>query len=838
MGDGSRGNPMFTPDNFLSNIMSLLPVGVILVDHNCRIIFASALVSKDLGLPDGETPVGSTLSKWIHPHDREKLAEYLCRMKDPDCKHIQHDFRLLQHDQWDLSAADLLHAKTHWAELTFIPWKCDSLVEAGTLITMRDVTVNKQIELRLEQNLEQQAFLSNLLQMMYRPNDLCAALGQVIDLIGIFFHASHVCLVENSPDGQVAEITMQWSANGVKPHNAHLVCMSYREYPSVQKQFESPGLIAITDYQTLPADLARLLAQLDVRSFAAVPIYGKEDLFGFIAFDYVDLPRAWSPEDLDLLRNISRTVSNAVTRYQMEEEERNQWLMAELLRDTATVLNSKLSFHEVLDYTLSNLGRMIPNQAACILLLNSHGTLELAHSRGYDQAVIDYFHKNAQTLQKSVAVDELVQAGEPVLIANVLSDSRLNNLLDFVSIRSIIWAPIRAHGKLLGFLSVTSPISGFFTQEHAARLQAFANQAAVSIENARLYQDAQLRADEMTTLYKIGLTLASGLDLDQVLETLYDQCSEILPHDAFLVALYDDETYMMEVPLYKEEGFTQAIAPRNLRTHPGLVGEVIFGRKTLYLSDVLDKEAVKNHSMYHVGGSTPVRSFVGVPLIARDHVIGVISMQSYQPDFYNDEQIRLLETIANQAAIAIENARIFKRMKQLAITDSLTGLYTRRHFTSLGQMELERALRYGHPLAVLMVDIDFFKQVNDTRGHSVGDQVLQAVAAICRSQLRQSDIIGRYGGEEFAIILPETSPEGAYATAERIRNLVEISPISTLRGEIFITASLGLAVMDERLTSLESLLDCADRAMYTAKRSGRNQVRVYGDNVSLSTVYT
>lgn len=825
---------MFTPDNFLSNIMGSLPVGAILVDHNCQIVFASARVSIDLGLADGETPVGSTLFQWIHPHDRKKIIDYLQKIQELGCKQIQHDFRLLRQDQQDLSEASLLMAKPLWAELTFIPWQGGSQAEPGTLITLRDVTVNKRIELRLEQNLQQQAFLSNLLQMMYRPNDLWAALGQVIDLIGIFFRATHVYLAENSPDGQVAEITMQWSANGAKPHDDHLICMAYREYPSFYKQFETPGLIAVTHHQSPPSDLARLLAHLDVHSFAAVPIYGKDVLFGFIAFDYAELPRAWSPEDLDLLRNISRTVSNAVTRYQMEEEERNQWLMAELLRDTATVLNSKLSFHEVLDYTLSNLARMIPNQAACILLLTSHGTLELAHSRGYDQAVLDYFREKAQNLQKSIDLHDRVQAGEPVLIANVLSDPRLSSLLDLGSIRSIIWAPIRAHGKLLGFLSVTSPIADFFNQEHAARLQAFANQAAVAIENARLYQDAQLRADEMTTLYKIGLTLASGLDLDLVLETLYSQCSEILPHDAFLVALYDDETYVMEVPLYKEEGFTQAIAPRNLRTHPGLVGEVIFGRKTVYLSDALDTELVKNHSMYHVGGSVPVRSFVGVPLIARDHVIGVISMQSYQPDFYDEEQIRLLETIANQAAIAIENARIFKRMKQLAITDSLTGLYTRRHFTSLGQMELERAVRYGHPLAVLMVDIDFFKQVNDTRGHSVGDQVLQAVAATCRSELRQSDIIGRYGGEEFAIILPQTSPEGAYATAERIRSLVELNPISTTRGKIFVTASLGLVVMDDKLTSLELLLDCADRAMYTAKRSGRNQVCVYGDSVSFS----
>jgi diguanylate cyclase (GGDEF)-like protein len=191
------------------------------------------------------------------------------------------------------------------------------------------------------------------------------------------------------------------------------------------------------------------------------------------------------------------------------------------------------------------------------------------------------------------------------------------------------------------------------------------------------------------------------------------------------------------------------------------------------------------------------------------------------------EQVRLLETIANQAALLIDNARIFKEMKLLAITDSMTGLFNRRHFSELGQVEVERAVRYQRGLGVLMVDIDLFKRVNDTLGHRAGDAVLQAVSRMCRAQLRSSDIIGRYGGEEFAIVLPESSEERARAVAERIRASIEATPIDTPNGPAQVTISLGLALLSPTDNDLELLLDSADRAMYEAKQAGRNRVQVY-----------
>jgi diguanylate cyclase (GGDEF)-like protein len=162
----------------------------------------------------------------------------------------------------------------------------------------------------------------------------------------------------------------------------------------------------------------------------------------------------------------------------------------------------------------------------------------------------------------------------------------------------------------------------------------------------------------------------------------------------------------------------------------------------------------------------------------------------------------------------------------MAITDPLTGLHNRRHFFQIAGQEIERSLRYGHPLTAIMIDIDHFKQVNDTCGHIDGDQVLRSLAMCLQQNTRQVDILCRYGGEEFILLLAETGIDQALQTAERIRQQIETMPIIIGGTEIRITASLGLAEM-RYAENLEQLLRHADQAMYAAKRAGRNRIRTY-----------
>jgi diguanylate cyclase (GGDEF)-like protein len=187
-----------------------------------------------------------------------------------------------------------------------------------------------------------------------------------------------------------------------------------------------------------------------------------------------------------------------------------------------------------------------------------------------------------------------------------------------------------------------------------------------------------------------------------------------------------------------------------------------------------------------------------------------------------DKPHRLLFRNLKRNEEALENA--LREVQRLAITDSLTNLYNRRHFSKVGEGEVQRARRYQRPLSAIMLDIDHFKRVNDTYGHTVGDQILQGVAESCRQELRGVDVVGRYGGDEFVILLPENDLATAEQVAERLRKSIAQRQLNNTRGPATVTASLGVATIDGKSPTLETLLSRADQALYSAKQKGRNRV--------------
>jgi len=215
------------------------------------------------------------------------------------------------------------------------------------------------------------------------------------------------------------------------------------------------------------------------------------------------------------------------------------------------------------------------------------------------------------------------------------------------------------------------------------------------------------------------------------------------------------------------------------------------------------------------------------PLSYAGKAFGVLTAINQVGDAeFGRHDLILHEAMANQAAIAIENARLFEEVQRLAVTDDLTGLKNRRGFFEVARRELERATRTGRPLSALMLDIDGFKRVNDTYGHAVGDEVLRHLAERCRRAVRDIDLVGRYGGEEFAVLLPETDLKTALEVAERVRSSIGDTPFDTEVGPLPIRVSIGLALLDDDSEqTVESLLDRADTAMYLVKQAGGDDVR-------------
>ena len=209
------------------------------------------------------------------------------------------------------------------------------------------------------------------------------------------------------------------------------------------------------------------------------------------------------------------------------------------------------------------------------------------------------------------------------------------------------------------------------------------------------------------------------------------------------------------------------------------------------------------------------------PLRAGESTVGTLVCGSNDADALPEAAQKELSMLALQAAAALLRTRLYEEAERLATTDGLTGLLNRRTFNSVLEQRLREAQRYNRPLSLLLLDIDHFKKVNDTHGHPAGDAVLRGVAQVAQKSARETDLVARYGGEELALILPETDARGAMAIAERLRRLVEASRHPTEQGALSVTVSIGAATS---AASAEALLEAADKALYRAKQSGRNRV--------------
>lgn len=225
------------------------------------------------------------------------------------------------------------------------------------------------------------------------------------------------------------------------------------------------------------------------------------------------------------------------------------------------------------------------------------------------------------------------------------------------------------------------------------------------------------------------------------------------------------------------------------------------------------------------------RSAVVAPLVRGGEFFGALSLTSSRPSAFSDAAQRLLSSFAATATAAMHNAILYSEIQSLATTDPLTGHLNRRTFFEIGQREIERARRFTRPLSAIMLDVDWFKEVNDKHGHLAGDQVLIAIVERCCRVIRRVDVLGRYGGDEFAILLPEADSRLAADIAERIRLSVSGSPISTDIGPIPATISMGIAQSAPEIADLGLLLKQADEALYRSKQAGKDRVTVFSSAV-------
>jgi diguanylate cyclase (GGDEF)-like protein len=464
-------------------------------------------------------------------------------------------------------------------------------------------------------------------------------------------------------------------------------------------------------------------------------------------------------------------------------------LAAVALDETIRILGAERAFLFLMDGTPA---RLVPHRGRDA---DGHDIEELA---GYSASTVERVRRTGQPV---------VLAGTEDAVALGAQSMVLHGL------RSIMVAPVQLDGRLLGIVYLDSRVAkGIFTADDVGLLIAITNHVAVALETARAAQ--------------LEVAVAAANRQRDLAETLRD-------------ALADITGTLQPEP--------EAVLLRLLRTTVGVVGGergwLILGTpQDLRLRVVADTSSTVESDLELarllarettlVSDSSPVRAdllaedqkcWLAVPLRTRVERLGALIVSSSLPHAFDDGRADLASALVGQAMVAYENARLFAQVQQLATIDDLTGIANRRHFFDLAARELDRARRTQGGLLALMIDIDLFKTINDGYGHLVGDQVLRIVANRLSRFARSYDVLGRYGGEEFALLMPNGS-EDAIASAERVRAAIADTPVPTSAGPMTVTVSIGAARLAPEDVDVSALLARADRRLYEAKRGGRNRV--------------
>ena len=329
------------------------------------------------------------------------------------------------------------------------------------------------------------------------------------------------------------------------------------------------------------------------------------------------------------------------------------------------------------------------------------------------------------------------------------------------------------------------------------------------------------RNHELEALIEIGKVLTSILELTEVLDVIMAQLKRLLHAQETALLLRDAGSGMLTCS-------AAVAATGNARQGEVLArGEGVAGWVAEHDQPLLIRDLGRERRFAGSATAPAAGSLVCVPVKIRERMLGVIELgKGPQEQPFTADDLRVLLAIADYAAIAIDNACNFQRLGELAITDDLTGLYNSRHLHVLLDEEIERVARYGGKLSVIFIDLDFFKQVNDTHGHLIGSRTLAEVGQLLRSNIRKVCKAARYGGDEFVIILPNTGKSGAMTLATRLRELFRAYEFRDEDGSSFnLTASFGLATFPDDADSKDDLIRAADQAMYRVKESTRDDVQ-------------
>ena len=555
----------------------------------------------------------------------------------------------------------------------------------------------------------------------------------------------------------------------------------------------------------------KLLIDENIRHLTAVSLQTRENHFGVILFPHAER-RMFGSSNLRLLIGLALQIGLTLENYVVMHDAQRRTKEYELLTQIGQAISSRLDQDEILRAVQKELGQIFDTSNFYIAFQQGeeiqfeleveNGSIRPKRSRKVGNGLTEY----------------IIRTGQALLIRSDLEKVRDRLGISYVPrspAKCFCGAPILLGGKPCGVMAAMSMEREFvFEQRDLDVMQTAAGQVSVAVENARLFAEEQRRSRQFAFLNNISKTAISSEDAEQMLSEIVSEIQKNFRFDHIGVGILDYVTKEIEIKV--EAGSTAQAVGKRIPLGTGVVGRV-----------ARTGETALHNSGENLQGILPEsRAILCIPITYSETLLGVLNVESHHENAFAPQDVLILNTLADLLATALHNSFVFQKLQQQSITDGLTGIKTRRFFWESLTSEWKRASRSGRPFSVVLIDLDKFKEVNDSEGHLEGDLVLARVGRLLEQRCRQSNVVARYGGDEFIILMPETGIEQAQILAERLRLWVAGDP---MLAEHKISGSFGVASFPVHGFSVEDIIRVADAGMYVSKHAGGNRVSTAED---------
>lgn len=556
------------------------------------------------------------------------------------------------------------------------------------------------------------------------------------------------------------------------------------------------------------ARLKEIFGSERLRGFSLAALRTHDHLFGVVLIAHRSR-RGYGSSQLRLLSAMARQLGMALENHVLMQDAARRSEEFELLAQIGQVVSSRLDPEEVLRTVHRELSRLFDARTFYIAFIEGD---EVRFEFEFDDGELV-----PKRTRKATAglTEHIIRTGEPMLIRSDLE--KVRERLGLVKTgrrpaRCFCGVPVFMYSRAVGVMAALNYEREFvYEQRDLDVMKTAAGQVAVAMENARLFAEEQRRSKYLEFINNVSKTAISSQEPEAMMADIVSDIQNTFRYDHIGIGILDYANKDIEIKA--EAGTTERALGRRIPLGVGILGRV---------ARTGEMQLAQSTAGSRLLGILPeAKSVVSIPISYGDTLLGVLNVESRRENAFPAQEVLILRTLADLLATALHNAFVFQKMQQQSITDGLTGIKTRRFFNEALQSEWKRASRSGRPFSVVLIDLDKFKNVNDTMGHLEGDLVLARIGRILEQKSRQSNVVARYGGDEFVILMPETGVEQAQILSERLRLWIATD---TVLNERQITGSFGVATFPVHGASAEDILRIADMGMYAAKRAGGNHV--------------